>query len=199
MATTFRLEHDFPDIPIELFEKYLNHPELIAMLGAMPAFRSRDLVEKKDLGGGTTGWRFKVVAGGAILPVIPDIGYASRDVGFDGNSIPPAARRVVSEDMLTWHEDTRFVPAEHTIYWSIVPLSAKFREILDAKGIWKLTPHSYGAKMGTRRVIEGTISVKMTLVGKIVESFLAEELKKNYDVEPDIQRRFYRDIQAKGG
>lgn len=178
MATTFRLEHDFPDIPIELFEKYLNHPELIAMLGAMPAFRSRDLVEKKDLGGGTTGWRFKVVAGGAI---------------------PPAARRVVSEDMLTWHEDTRFVPAEHTIYWSIVPLSAKFREILDAKGIWKLTPHSYGAKMGTRRVIEGTISVKMTLVGKIVESFLAEELKKNYDVEPDIQRRFYRDIQAKGG
>ena len=178
MTTTFRLEHDFPDIPIELYEKHLNHPDLIAMLSAMPAFRSRDLVDKTDLGGGVIGWRFKVVAGG---------------------DIPLAARRAVSEDMLTWHEDTRFVPNEHAIYWSIVPLSAKFREILDAKGTWRLTPHSFGGKMGTRRVIEGNIHVKIPLIGKIVETYLAEELKRNYTVEPDIQRRFYREIQAKGG
>lgn len=186
MATTFRLEHDFPDIPIELYERHLNHPELIAMLGAMPAFRSRDLVEKKDLGGGVTGWRFKVVAGGEI---------------------PVAARKVVSEEMLTWHEDTRFVPVEHTIYWTIVPLSARFRAILDAKGIWKLTPHTFrdqtgrdqtgGDKTGTRRVIEGTIHVKIPLIGKIVETFLAEELKKNYTVEPDIQRKFYREMRTR--
>ncbi len=178
MATTFRLEHDFPDIPIELFEKHLNHPELIAMLGAMPAFRSRDLVEKTDLAGGATGWRFKVVAGG---------------------DIPLAARRVVTEDMLTWHEDTRFVPSEHTIYWNIVPLSAKFREILDAKGIWKLTPHTFGAKSGTRRVIEGNIHVKIPIVGKIAETFLADELKRNYVVEPDLQRKFYAKMAAAGG
>lgn len=172
MATTFTLTHDFPDIPVDLFERYLNHPELIAMLAGMPAFRSRDLVEKKDLGGGTVNWRFKVVAGGEI---------------------PPAARKVMSEDMLTWHEDTRFVPAEHTIYWTIVPLKDSVKDILEAKGIWKLIPSG----QGTRRVIEGTINVKIPFVGKIVEQFLASELKRNYDVEPEIQRRFYRTMKAR--
>jgi hypothetical protein len=167
MTTTFRLEHDFPDIPVDLFERHLNHPELIAMLGAMPAFRSRDLVEKKDLGDGRTNWRFKVVAGG---------------------DIPASARKVVNEDMLTWHEDTRFEPREHTIHWTIVPLKDKVKGILEAHGIWKLIPS--GA--GTRRVIEGNINVKVPIVGKVVEQFLAAELKKNYDVEPDIQRKFYR-------
>ena len=66
MSTSFRLEHDFPDIPVERFEKHLNHPELIGMLGAMPAFRSRELHEKKDLPGGAINWRFKVVAGGQL-------------------------------------------------------------------------------------------------------------------------------------
>lgn len=167
MTTTFKLEHDFPDIPVDLFERHLNHPELIAMLSGMPAFRSRDLVEKKDLGGGQVNWRFKVIAGG---------------------DIPASARKVMNEDMLTWHEDTRFVPSEHTIYWTIVPLKDKVKDILEAKGIWKLIPSG----QGTRRLIEGNINVKIPLVGKVVEQFLAGELKKNYDVEPDIQRKFYR-------
>lgn len=167
MASTFRLEHDFPDIPVDLFEKYLNDPELIKMLAGMPAFRSRDLVDRKDLGGGVIEWRFKVVAGG---------------------DIPASARRVVSEDMLTWHEDTKFVPSEHTIYWTITPLKEKFREIFSGKGIWKLIPQG----QGTRRIIEGEITIKMPIVGKVVEQFIVSELKKNYDVEPDIQRKFYR-------
>src|ERR1041385_836293 len=110
MATTFRLEHNFPDISVELFERYLNHPELIGMLAGMPAFRSRDLVEKKDLGDGRVNWRFKVVAGG---------------------DIPVSARKVVNDDMLTWHEDTRFEPKEHTIYWTINPLKEKMKETLE--------------------------------------------------------------------
>lgn len=167
MATTFRLEHDFPDIPVDLFERYLNDPELIKMLAAMPAFRSRDLVDKKDLGGGIIEWRFKVVAGG---------------------DLPASARRVVSEDMLTWHEDTKFVPGEHTIYWKIMPLKDKVKDMLEAHGVWKLIPQG----KGTRRVIEGSITVKVPIVGKVVEQFIAAELKKNYDVEPDIQRKFYR-------
>jgi hypothetical protein len=172
MTTIFRLEHEFPDISVELFEKHLNHPELIAMLGAMPAFRSRDLVEKKDLGDGRVNWRFKVVAGG---------------------DIPKSAQKVVSPEFLTWHEDTRFEPKEHTIYWKIDPLQKKVD--VDAHGIWKLIPSG----QGTKRVIEGNITVKMPIVGKVVEGFLASELKKNYDVEPDIQRKFYRMMKQREG
>ena len=165
MTTSFRLEHQFPDIPIELFEQHLNHPELIEMLDAMPAFRSRDLVDKEDLGNGRTRWRFKVVAGGEI---------------------PPAARKVMSEEMLTWWEDTTFVPEEHCIYWTIVPV--KMQSKFECKGTWKLTPSGEG----TRRVIDGELTVKVPLVGKVVETFIVGELKRNYDVEPDVQRKFYK-------
>jgi hypothetical protein len=48
------------------------------------------------------------------------------------------------------------------------------------------------ASKGTKRVIEGHITVKVPLIGKVVEQYLASELKRNYDVEPDIQRAFYR-------
>ena len=171
MATTFTLEHNFPDIPVEVFEQHLNHPDLIKMLDKMPAFRSRDVVSKVQHDDGSTTWRFKVVAGG---------------------DIPPAARKVLSEEMLTWHEDTRFVPADHAIYWTIVPLARKAADILESKGIWKLIPDG----KGTRRVIEGTITVKIPFLGKVVEQYLAGELKRNYDVEPDIQRIFYKKMMA---
>ena len=173
MSTSFRLEHDFPDIPVELFEKYLNHPELIGMLGAMPAFRSRELHQKTDLPGGATNWRFKVVAGGQL---------------------PPGVNKVISEDMLTWWEDTKFVPAEHNIYWTIVPLTEKVSELLNATGSWKLIPQG----KGTRRIIDGTVKVKVPFVGKVVETFIVSELKRNYDVEPDIQRKFYRMMAERG-
>ena len=173
MTTTFKLEHAFPDIPVEVFEQHLNHPDLIKMLDNMPAFRSRDLVSKTDNSDGSTTWRFKVVAGG---------------------DLPASARKVVSEDMLTWHEDTKFVPKEHTIYWTITPLTQKAADMLESKGIWKLIPDG----KGTKRLIEGSISVKVPFVGKVVEQFLASELKKNYDVEPDIQRTFYKKMMAAG-
>ena len=173
MATTFTLEHNFPDIPVEVFEQHLNHPELIKMLDKMPAFRSRDLVSKTDNGDGSITWRFKVVAGG---------------------DVPSAVRKVLSEEMLTWHEDTKFVPAEHTIYWTITPLAERAQKLLESHGIWKLIP----AGKGTRRVIEGNITVKVPLLGKIVEQYLAGELKRNYDVEPDLQRTFYKKMMAGG-
>jgi hypothetical protein len=167
VATTFRLEHTFPEIPVELFEKYLNHPELIAMLKGMPGFRSRDLIERKDDPDGIIHWTFRVVAGG---------------------DVPASARKVVTEDMLTWDEVTRFVPQEHTIYWRIRPLKDRIKDILNSHGTWKLVPDG----QGTRRIIDGHIEVKIPFVGKVAEAFLASELKRNYDVEPDLQRKFYR-------
>jgi hypothetical protein len=167
MTTSFKLEHDFPDISVDVFEAYLNDPELIKMLDKMPAFRSRDLVDHKKDGDGSTTWRFKVVAGG---------------------DVPSSVRKVLNEEMLTWHEDTRFVPAEHTIHWTIVPLASKAQALLESHGTWRLLH----AGKGTKRVIEGHISVKVPLIGKVVEQYLASELKRNYDVEPDIQRAFYR-------
>lgn len=170
MATSFRLVHDFDDIPIDLFERYLNHPELIALCAEIPAFRSRDLVEEQDLGGGRKRWRFKVVAGG---------------------DIPPAARKVISEEMLTWYEDTRFEPDEHTIHFTIEPI--RWQGKFDCRGTWRLEPRG----QGTHRVIEGSLAIPLPLVGKVAEQFIVGELKKNYEVEAGVQRKFYRRMRER--
>ena len=87
-------------------------------------------------------------------------------------------------------ENSRALNFQDTVrlYWKITPLKEKFKDIFEGHGIWKLIPQG----KGTRRIIEGNLSIKMPIVGKVVEQFLAGELKKNYDVEPDIQRKFYR-------
>jgi hypothetical protein len=96
--------------------------------------------------------------------------------------------------MLTWHEDTRFVPKDHTIYWTITPLNPRARELLSSSGTWRLIPKGEG----TQRIIDGEVVVKVPLVGRAVEAYLVGELKKNYEVEPDIQRAFYRKMKAAG-
>ena len=97
------------------------------MMDAMPAFKSRELVDKEELEGGKINWKFKVVAGG---------------------NVPPAARKVLSEDMLTWYENTLFKPSDHCIEWTIEPIKSKDR--LRCHGTWKLIPgRSCGAAPST--------------------------------------------------
>ena len=168
MATPFRLEHVFPEISVDLFEKYLNHPELNKMLAKMPSFRSRDLVEEKKDSSGEIVWKFKVVAGGEI---------------------PPAVSKVLSPDMFSWWENSKFLPKEHAIHFSIEPIAANGK--FAGNGQWKLSKNG----KGTKRVIEGEMSVKIPFLGKIVETFLVNELKKNYEVEPQIQAQFYEKMK----
>ena len=170
MATKFKLEHEFPDIPMSLFEEHLNHPELNEMMSNMPAFRSRELVETQKMNSGEIIWRFKVVAGGEI---------------------PPAVQKVLSADMFSWWENSRFVPSEHCIHFNIEPVVAKGK--FEGGGRWQLYEHG----KGTRRVIEGEMNVKIPFVGKLVEGFLVNELKRNFEVEPEIQSKFYAKMKKK--
>lgn len=170
MATKFTFEHEFPDISVDLFEKYLNHPELNEMMSQMPAFRSRELTESQEMPNGEIIWKFKVVAGGEI---------------------PPAVQKILSPDMFSWWENSHFIPSEHCIQFTIEPLVAKGK--FDGGGRWQL----FKQGNGTRRVIEGEMNVKIPFVGKIVETFLVSELKRNFEVEPEIQTRFYTKMKRK--
>lgn len=170
MTTSIKLVHDFDDIPIDLFERYLNHPELIALCAEIPAFRSRELVEEQDLGEGRKRWRFKVVAGG---------------------DIPGPAQKIINEEMLTWYEDTRFEPHEHAIHFTIEPIRWKGK--FECHGIWALESRG----QGTRRVISGSLSIPVPLVGRVAETFIVSELKKNYEVEAGVQRKFYRRMKLR--
>lgn len=168
MATKFSLEHSFPTISVALFEKYLNHPLLNEKLAAMPGYRTRSMEEQSEGPDGEISWKFKVVAGGQL---------------------PPAIQKILSEDMFAWWEESKFYPDEHCIRWSISPL---FKQVsFNGNGIWRLEKEG----KGTRRVIEGEISVKIPFVGKLVENYLISELKRNFEVEPEIQKSFYEKMQ----
>jgi hypothetical protein len=107
-----------------------------------------------------------------------------------GGEIPSAIKKIVPENMFTWWETSRFVPNEHCIYWNISPIIANNK--FSGVGSWRLEP----GKNGTTRVIEGVIDVKIPFVGKMIENFIVNELKKNYEIEPDIQRKFYSQIKS---
>lgn len=164
MTTSFKLEHEFPSVPLEIFEQYLNHPELNTLLAKMPSFKSRELIEAQTLKNGEQHWCFKVTAGG---------------------DLPPAISKIVSPETFTWLEKSRFVPKEHAIYFSIEPTMVKGK--FESNGKWTHLKQ----KNGTLRVLEGDMTVKIPFVGKIVENFLLNEFKRNYEVEPGIQTKFY--------
>ncbi len=167
MTTSFRLEHDFPGVPLEKFEKYLNHPKLNKRLSKMPAFRSRELIEEQKLPNGEIHWKFKVVAGG---------------------DIPPAVSKLVSPEMFSWIETSQFKPEEHALHFTIEPAVAKDK--FEGRGTW--TFKSF--KKGTKRNLEGEVTFKMPFVGKVIEGYLVKELMRNFEVEPEIQQAFYDEM-----
>lgn len=169
MATTFSLQHEFPKIPLDVFEAHLNDPKLNQMLEQGLGFDERTLIEERATKDGTN-WLFLVKKCG---------------------DMPKALQKILKEDGLSWHESSRFVRAEHCIYWEINPESKLIK--FNGKGVWKLSP----LKNGCKRIIEGTISVDIPLVGKMVESFIVNELVKTYEIEPSIQQKFYASVMKK--
>lgn len=167
MPTTFRLEHFFSKIPLDKFEKYLNHPTLNHHLSQIPAFRSRELLKEQRMPSGDVEWVFKV------------------QIGLE---LPMQMRNWISMDMLCFHETSRFVANDHCIYWKAEPVVGKSK--LQSEGRFLLTKKG----KGTLRVVDGTIAILVPLVGQLVERFFIRELEKNYTHEIEVQNRFYAEM-----
>lgn len=164
MTTTFTLEHDFKDISLEKFENYLNDPKLNEMLKEGLSFDERKLIKKEFANEEEINWHFYVKKKGQI---------------------PKSLKNFITDDMLSWQETSRFVKKEHCIYWKIEPKIKNLK--IKAQGVWKLKK----IKNGTKRIIEGEISTDIPFVGKLIEAFIINELKKTYEIEPKIQHEFY--------
>ncbi len=167
MATSFSIEHEFPKISLEKFEAHLNDPTLNRMLEKGLAFEERKMLEKNDAKNGDIIWTFRVKKKGTL---------------------PAAVKKILQGDAFSWQEISRYVPSEHCVHWEIIPevKTLKFH----GQGTWKLSKSGKGCK----RVIEGKISVDVPLLGKVVESFIVSELKNSYEIEPEIQEKFYASV-----
>lgn len=166
MTTAFKLEHQFKTIPIEKFVAHLNDPKLNKMLEEGLGFDERRLTSRTENADGIE-WRFSVKKSG---------------------DLPAAIKKVLKDDSFGWQEISRYVRKDNCIYWEIVPVNKVFK--FHGEGVWKLK----AAKQGCTRIIEGNVTVDIMLVGKMIETFIVNELVKGYEIEPSIQEEFYSQL-----
>lgn len=166
MATSFKLEHEFSNIPLDKFIAHLNDPKLNQMLLEGLGFTERKLLERKD-SAQEIEWRFKVSRNGEL---------------------PAPIKKIIKEDGFSWLEISRLVRKENCIHWEIIPQIKALK--FHGEGMWLLTALNHGCK----RIIKGQVSVEIPLVGKLLEKFIVDELVKLYEKEPKIQEKFYSQI-----
>ncbi len=167
MTTSFRIEHDFLKVPLEKFVAHLNDPKLNEMLEKGLDVDERKLLKRVDLPD-VIEWQFSIKKSGEVPAVI---------------------EKVLKGTSISWIEDSTFQKKDNCIHWRISPQSPVLN--FKGEGVYKLSAH----KGGTRRVIEGTVTVNVPLIGKIIESFITAQMKKSYEIEPDIQNKFYASIK----
>lgn len=167
MSTKFTIEHEFPSISLEKFVAHLNDPKLNTLLEQELNFEERRMVAKKSEKNGDIEWSFIVKKSG---------------------DVPPALKKIIKGNSFSWKEISRYVPKEHCIYWQILPDIELIK--FHGQGVWRLKKF----KKGCKRIIEGEIKVEIPLLGKIIESYIVNELKNTYEIEPEIQERFYDSI-----
>lgn len=163
MTTTFELTHDFADISLEKFEKYLNHEKLNDLLEKELDFASRKLVKTTD-DKNTISWVFEVKKKA---------------------NLPSAIKNIIKTDLISWQEESVFNKKNHTINWEIIPLTKGLNYI--AQGTAKLSKN----KNGCSRYLSGSVTVSVPLIGKLIETTIVKELVKSYDIEPSVQKSFY--------
>lgn len=166
MTTSFKFEHQFDDIPIKKFIAHLNHPALNKMLQEELDFDVRELINKTEKDNEIT-WQFMVKKTG---------------------DLPKAIKKIIDGNGISWIETSKLVVDEQCIYWNITPQSKLIK--FTGSGRWKLDANNGGCI----RTIDGTVSVDIPFVGKVLESFLIKELKKTYEIEPKIQSKFYSTV-----
>lgn len=170
MATKFTIQHSFSNISLEKFETYLNHPKLNELLKKELDFEERELVKETKRRDGGIEWQFKV-----------------KKVG----DVPAGIKKLIGGNALGWLETSHFDPKEHCVHWEIEPAVKNLP--FTGRGVWRLKKNGKGCD----RTIEGEITVGLPLIGKIAESFIVNELKKVYEVEPAVQEKFYANLESK--
>lgn len=89
--------------------------------------------------------------------------------------IPPFAQKLLKPEYLTWREVSRWDPHRRVYHFEIIPFF--LRNIFLCKGDW-----TYEEKDG--KVIqteEGQLSIKVPIIGPMIEQAIMTELYKNQD------------------
>ncbi|MEW5849581.1 MAG: DUF2505 domain-containing protein [Myxococcota bacterium] len=155
------------DVPPSVLMDALLHPQLDAFMAErVPDLQSRTELRRVERG--------NVVERAVRCVPVP--------------KIPEAARHAVKPDMIQWVEESRADRSTGVITVRVIPDS--FRSVFDFQGTMRITPQGSGAL----RRVEGQLTIKMLLVGKLVEDYLIEEIRRNMEAEGEALREFVRTV-----
>ena len=166
----FELVHTF-ECDMATFEKALFHPDLHKMLAqAMSGIKKIEPLTSDDDGK-------KVVRRVKYVP---------------NTEVPSFARAKIKPEMLEWVEESTYDKERHRFDYRIVPnIPERWHDRFKSHGSYSVT--EVGGKV--RRVIDGEVTIKVTLVGGMAERYVIGQVKKNFDQEADGLRKFIAEMK----
>lgn len=94
--------------------------------------------------------------------------------------LPAAARGRLTAEMMVWVEESRFFRREHRLEYRVEPnLPDKWRAKFASHGEFRFVE----VAGGVRRTIVGEVTVRMPLVGSLIERRLIQELRESFRAE----------------
>jgi Protein of unknown function (DUF2505) len=117
--------------------------------------------------------------GGADMELLEDSekdGARVRRLKVTGKKpLPGFAQAALGVERLSYEQIETTVPGMTKLRWKVIP--QKMADRVRAEGTYELVADA----LGSARVIEGVIEVRIPLVGGRIEKALAEELQRSYD------------------
>jgi Protein of unknown function (DUF2505) len=161
----FEIAHEF-DIPLDALQLAVVSPELLSRLrptlgGSVERCEQR---EHTLLGETLTrAWYFQ-----ANIP------------------IPAFAKPHVTREMCAWTQSSVYNLRTHASDWVIRPnIKEEWQKYFQAHGRYELHTLDQGR---TRRIVRGSVELRVPVVHAMAERLLVSEVKKNFDAEADTLR-----------
>ena len=164
MATQFKIEHVWP-VPRDIVLQHILDEELADRCNEVIRSVTRERISVDRSDDGRVVQRFDVKA----------------------NSVPAAARRVLKPEMLEWIEESRWDPAAEKFTWMIETKIMKDK----IKCSGELYYDDLGGK--TRRVVLGTIEIKIPLAGRIAEKVIVGSLRQSYEEASRVESTYFQE------
>ena len=160
----FEIAHDF-EIPRDAIELAVISPDLFARLRDRLA-NMESVLQKQH--------------------VLRD-GVLDRIWAFQANvKVPVFAKKVVTREMLSWDEISRYELGKHEARWNVQPnVKPEWRKYFHAEGIYKLEELESGR---SRRVITGELELRVPVVQRVAERAILGEIRKTFDAEAETLR-----------
>lgn len=114
-------------------------------------------------------------------------GILDRVWAYQANvKVPVFAKKVVTREMLSWDETSRYELDKHMAHWEVHPnVKPEWKKYFHAEGTYSL--EAVGSAH-TRRVVKGELDLRVRIVKGVAERAILGEIRKMFEAEAETLR-----------